>query len=306
MASPSPKPCLTPSEGYRVWAESYDRDPNPMLSLEQRILGLLLPPVADRDVVDLGCGTGRWLQAMKQAGTRSLLGIDPSPDMLSRAKAKLGGAARLLCVDYSTAPVEGGSADLILCNFVLSYIAKPQPFLEFARSLLRPGGSLFLTDMHPDTASTLNWRRGIHVQNEFREILTFHRSVADVIALCHEVGLNTRLRLEPKFGEEEKQIFEKAGKRDYFDEIRDLPAIYLLQLSAPEGPKRPAARKFQPGTVHRLRRARFALGSAESIHAEMRIEGQRVEAICGASCGTASSSPEQSAVDLQGYLALPD
>jgi cytosine/adenosine deaminase-related metal-dependent hydrolase/SAM-dependent methyltransferase len=305
MATPSPTPCLTPSEGYRVWAESYDRNPNPMLSLEQRILGLLLPPVADRDVVDLGCGTGRWLQATQQAGARSLLGIDPSPEMLSRAREKLGDAAKLLCTDYSTAPVEGGSADLILCNFVLSYIADPQPFLELARSILRPGGSLFLTDVHPDTAFMLNWRRGIQVQNEFREILTFHRSIADVITLCNEVGLNACLHLEPKFGEEEKLIFEKNGKRSYFDQIRDLPAIYLLQFTAPERLKRPAAGKTEQGTVSRLRGARFALSSAESIHAEMRIESQRLATICSVSCENPSSLPEQSAVDLQGYLALP-
>jgi cytosine/adenosine deaminase-related metal-dependent hydrolase/SAM-dependent methyltransferase len=288
-----------------VWAERYDRDPNPMLSLEQRILGLLLPPVAARDVVDLGCGTGRWLQAMQQAGARSLLGIDPSPAMLSRAREKLGGAARLLCTDYSTAPVEGGSADLVFCNFVLSYIRDPQPFLEFARSILRPGGSFFLTDVHPDTASALNWRRGIHAQNEFREILTFPRSVSDVIALCNEVGLNARLHLEPKFGEEEKLIFEKNGKTGYFDQIRDLPAIYLLQFTAPERLKRPTARNTKQGTVSRLRGARFALGSAESIHAEMRIESQRVETICSVSSESPFSAPEQYAVDLQGYLALP-
>jgi hypothetical protein len=59
MATPQRARWLSPSEGYRVWASSYDREANPMLSLEQRILATLLPPVAGLDVVDLGCGTGR-------------------------------------------------------------------------------------------------------------------------------------------------------------------------------------------------------------------------------------------------------
>jgi cytosine/adenosine deaminase-related metal-dependent hydrolase/SAM-dependent methyltransferase len=304
MASPLRTPCLSPSEGYRLWADSYDRDANPMLSLEQRILGTLLSPVADRDVVDLGCGTGRWLNALKGAGTRSLLGIDPSPEMLRLARKKLGNAARLLCADYSAAAVAGASADLILCNFVLSYIAEPEPFLEFARNTLRPGGSLFLTDVHPETAAALNWRRGVRVENEFREIRTFHRSIADVIALCRDVGLNVRLQLHPKFDNQEQFIFERNGKRDYFETIRELPAIYLLQFTAPQRAKQPAPR-IERETLHRLRGARLALGPEESIHAEMQIEGRHIATICGVSSAGEAPFDTESSVDLQGYLLLP-
>ena len=38
--------CLSPAEGYRLWATTYDDEPNPMLSLEQRILEPLLPSLA--------------------------------------------------------------------------------------------------------------------------------------------------------------------------------------------------------------------------------------------------------------------
>jgi cytosine/adenosine deaminase-related metal-dependent hydrolase/SAM-dependent methyltransferase len=305
MASPSPTPSLTPADGYRLWAESYDRDPNPMLSLEHRILAPLLPPVMDRDVVDLGCGTGRWLNALKRDGARSLLGIDPSREMLSHAKLKLGTAAKLVCADYSTAPLAGGSADLVLCNFVLSYIAEPQPFLEFARNILRPGGSLFVTDVHPKTAATLNWRRGIHLQNEFREIRTFQRPVVNIISLCREVGLNLRLLLEPKFGDQEKLIFTKNGKGDYFNEIRHLPAIYLLQFTAPERPGKPVERKTELGCIDRLSGARFALGASESIHADVHIEGRHVETIGTVPGESKTPLPVDSGPGLQGYLLLP-
>jgi SAM-dependent methyltransferase len=305
MASPSPSSCLTPSDGYRLWAESYDRDPNPMLSLEQRMLGLFLPPVADRDVVDLGCGTGRWLNVMKHAGARSLFGIDPSPEMLSYAQAKLGNSVRLLCADCLTAPIAGATADLVLCNFVLSYVSEPQPFLEFARNILRPGGSLFLTDVHPETAATLNWRRGIHVQNEFREVCTFPRLLADVIALCNEVGLRVRLQLEPKFGDDEKWIFEKSGKREYFNEIRGFPAIYVLQFIAPEASAKRGPQRIQQGSKTSLHGARFAFGPNESGFAEMRIVRQRVETISGAGRGADARPSTKSYIDLDGYLVLP-
>jgi cytosine/adenosine deaminase-related metal-dependent hydrolase len=304
MASPSRTPCLSPLEGYRLWADSYDRDANPMLSLEQRILGALLPSVADRDVVDLGCGTGRWLDALKSASARSLLGIDPSPEMLLLARKKLGNAARLLCADYSAAAIAGASADLILCNFVLSYIAEPEPFLEFARNTLRPGGSLFLTDVHPETAAALHWRRGVRIEREFRDVQTFQRSIADVIALCGKVGLNVRLHLEPKFDRQEQLIFEKSGKREYFDKIQDLPAIYLLQFTAPQRTKQPAPR-IEQETLHQLRGARLALGPEESIRAEMQIEDRHIARICGAPRASESRFYTESGVDLQSYLLLP-
>ena len=61
------------------------------------ILGPLLPRVTGLDVVDLGCGTGRWLHALIGSGPRSLLGVDPSPEMLAQAKAKLGEQAAFIC-----------------------------------------------------------------------------------------------------------------------------------------------------------------------------------------------------------------
>jgi cytosine/adenosine deaminase-related metal-dependent hydrolase len=297
--------CLSPSEGYRLWANTYDREPNPMLSLEQRILEPLLPALTGLGVVDFGCGTGRWLHALKGAGARSLLGVDVSPEMLSCARTKLGDSARLVCANYTNAPIDGASADLVFCNFVLSYIDEAGLFLNFIRKILRPGGSLFLTDVHPETATALNWRRGFRMGDEFKEIRTHHRAMAEVIALCRKAGLEVSLHLEPKFGDEERIIFEESGKREYFDGICEHPAIYLLQLNAPKKPKRYVRRESQPKTVHRLYQGRFALGPTETVRGEMRINRSCVEAIYSTANGDFSSPAAEAGVDMRGYLALP-
>ena len=70
--------CVTPQEGYRLWSRTYDSDINPVLSLEQRVLKSLLPLGENADFVDLGCGTGRWLERLADLRPRTLLGIDPS------------------------------------------------------------------------------------------------------------------------------------------------------------------------------------------------------------------------------------
>src|SRR6185369_11367361 len=87
---------LTSTEIYALWSQVYDEQPNPMLSLEHRVLGALLPDVENRDVLDLGCGTGRWLATLSNKSPASLVGLDISPQMLQQAALKLGPRAKLL------------------------------------------------------------------------------------------------------------------------------------------------------------------------------------------------------------------
>ena len=68
-----------PLEVFDSWAEVYDGQPNPLLSLEQRQLGPMLADVRGLDILDAGCGTGRWLQQLADRSPRSLLGVDTSP-----------------------------------------------------------------------------------------------------------------------------------------------------------------------------------------------------------------------------------
>ena len=51
---------VSPREAYRYWAESFDEG-TPILALESRQLAPLLPEVAGKRFLDIGCGTGRWL-----------------------------------------------------------------------------------------------------------------------------------------------------------------------------------------------------------------------------------------------------
>lgn len=305
MSTASSASVLSPAAGYSLWAPSYDNELNPMLSLEQRILQPLLPSFVGLDVVDLGCGTGRWLELLKRTGARSLLGVDFSPEMLSYARTKLGDAARFVCAGYTNAPISRGSADVVFSNFVLSYVEEAGHFLKFVRRLLRPGGLFFLSDVHPETAAALNWRRGVRVKDEFREIRTFSRSIWDLITLCKKAGFHVDRRLEPKFGDEDRIIFQQNGKQEYFDEINDYPAIYLLQLSLPEHPRRCSVRETKPKSVHRLQAGRFALGPTVSLSGEMRISRSRVEAISCPTNANSSVSFTEDGIDLHGYLALP-
>src|SRR5512140_1743840 len=91
--------------GYDLWAPHYALDANPLLALQQRRLLTMLPPIRDRRVVDLACGTGRWLARLAARAPRCFLGIDFSLGMLQRANcvAELQGHA--FCGDCSALPL---------------------------------------------------------------------------------------------------------------------------------------------------------------------------------------------------------
>jgi cytosine/adenosine deaminase-related metal-dependent hydrolase/ubiquinone/menaquinone biosynthesis C-methylase UbiE len=305
MCENAPTTSLSAAEGYRAWASSYDRDLNPMLALEKRFLETLLPPVAGLDVVDLGCGTGRWLEIFQDMWPRSLLGVDSSGEMLEVARGKLGGAARFERADCAGVSFESFSADLILCNFVLSYIDDAGAFLAKVRKMLRGGGSVFITDVHPETSSRLNWRRGVRVEDEFREIQTFYRSLEAVVALCESANFSVNVCLEPRFGEVEREIFRAAGKHEYFEEIKQHPAIYILQLRGNRGRLRVVGQATASARLSCIQGARIALGPETSVMQDVGIAAGRVETLRTNHANGGAGHGRESAVNLNGYLVLP-
>src|SRR6266568_1200223 len=61
-------------EAFRLWSKTYDDELNPLLALEQRFVNSLLPRVDGRNVLDVGCGTGRWLRALSGGKPAALVG----------------------------------------------------------------------------------------------------------------------------------------------------------------------------------------------------------------------------------------
>lgn len=103
---------------------------------------------ADRDVLDIGGGTGGFAVRVAELGHRVVV-VDPSPDAL----ASLGRRARELGVevagqqgDLSSLLESAGadSADVVLCHGVLEIVEDPAAALATLREVLRPGGTLSL------------------------------------------------------------------------------------------------------------------------------------------------------------------
>jgi cytosine/adenosine deaminase-related metal-dependent hydrolase/SAM-dependent methyltransferase len=305
MASTSTTPSLPPREGYRRWARTYDTEPNPILVLENRYLEPMLPIAKGMDVVDLGCGTGRWLHILKDKSPHSLLGIDSSPEMLRQARRKLNGGARLIYADGCTVPLAASSADLILGSFVLSYVEDAGGFVSNACAALRENGSLFLTDVHPETSGALKWKRGGHGEAGFQLIRTIERSIDSVIALCEDANLRLVSRLEPVFGEAERRLFGAAGKSAEFERAAGYPAIYILEFRPASASRIAFVPIERDSAIGSIRNAHISIGPQERVSATLSLASSHIESV-GVATGSASTSVgSQAVLDLTGFLLFP-
>ena len=79
-----------------------------------------------------------------------IIGVDSSPEMLAQAGERVPDGDFLLG-DLRQLPVPDAEVDLVVCTLALTHVPDLAPVLaEFAR-VLRPGGHLIITDMHPES-----------------------------------------------------------------------------------------------------------------------------------------------------------
>ncbi len=141
-------------------------------------------PAGGLVVLDLGCGTGLAGLAIRDRAAW-LEGIDLSPEMIARARAR-GVYDALRIADLVTAlETAGRRYDLILAADVLIYFGDLAPVFAAAAKALRPGGRFALTTEHADGTG---YRLGDH--------LRFAHSVPYLHQTSAQAGLAIEL-LEP-------------------------------------------------------------------------------------------------------------
>jgi cytosine/adenosine deaminase-related metal-dependent hydrolase/ubiquinone/menaquinone biosynthesis C-methylase UbiE len=290
-------PAQPGSRVFDLWAQVYDTQSNPLLMLEERSVTPLLPPISGGDVLDVGCGTGRWLTRLETQNPSSLTGTDCSTSMLERARAKVHSATKLEHRECSTLPGEDASKSFVLASFVLSYLNDLHGFASECARILRPEGWVLISDMHPVTAAKRAWTRSFRVEGEKFEIAVHSRSFEEIVSAFRHYGFELRALIEPPFESPERSIFEDAGKLTEFEELTGDAAIYILKLQK----RRPRLQKVAPrhDSTLQLANARMGLGPAIWRDGAVLIEGGHI-----ASIREDADAPAPT-LDLDGYVLLP-
>ncbi len=150
LADPAGADHLSTRDGYDRWAAIYDDEDNPLIRLEAPVIHELTGPVAGLDVLDLGCGTGRWAMQWAERGA-NVTGVDFSDGMLAKARKKPGAERIRFEAHDLTAPLPfaDGAFDLITCCLVLEHLPNLEPVFREMGRLCRGAGAIVISDMHP-------------------------------------------------------------------------------------------------------------------------------------------------------------
>jgi malonyl-CoA O-methyltransferase len=196
-------PVLEPLEAYALWAPSYPAHAhNPLMQAEERAMLSLMPhALHGQAVLDIGCGSGRYmLHALRRDAAR-VIGVDPSAKMLDRAGAELAVISHNAQIDLvegglAALPVPSALADLTLCGLVIGHLKNLEQALAELRRVTRPGGTVLCSDVHP-IGHAHGWLRDFKSEGQRYAVRHTPHFYGHWHAACAALGLEIERVLEP-------------------------------------------------------------------------------------------------------------
>ncbi len=185
-------------------AQYYDAHAFTQNIIGQRLLDRLkLITTPFHNILDAGCGTGHFAQALKTQYPKShVVGIDLAYSMVQQAIQKkshwLQRKPHMINGNIVCLPFKNSSFDLVFCNLVVHWTNITETFAEFKR-VLKPEGTLLFTLPGPDTLCELsqaykavdqfahiNPFHDMHDVGDALQKLQFHNAVVDMEKICFE------------------------------------------------------------------------------------------------------------------------
>ncbi len=201
---------VDPQAAYALWASTYPPRPhNRLMEIEQQTVLSLLPDLTGMTVLDAGCGTGRYLHQLRALGARPI-GLDLSAAMLARARDVTPRIAR---ANICSLPIDSMSVDVILCGLALGDVPHLEPALAEMARVLRPGGCVVYSVVHPAGADA-GWSRTFDAGGRQLAINGYWHSPDEHRRACRLAGLRVTAWQEP-------------ARR----EAPDLPAVLVVRAS---------------------------------------------------------------------------
>ena len=196
-------PMLMPAEAYALWASSYPaRAHNPVMQAEERAMLALMPDLLQgAAVLDVGCGSGRYMLHALRRGAARVIGVDLSAPMLARAGAELARWQAAAVIDLvqgslEALPIPDARANLTLCGLVVGHLDNLQRSLAELRRVTRPGGTLLCSDVHP-IGHALGWLRDFKSDGRHYAVQHTQHLYSHWHAACAALGLRIEQVLEP-------------------------------------------------------------------------------------------------------------
>jgi len=213
---------------------------------EWHVLRRMLPELAGKRVLDLGCGYGWHCRYAREQGARAVVGIDLSERMLERAReltADEGIAYRQMAIE--DLDFAAGSFDVAISSLAIHYVERFDQLCRRVRETLTPGGSFVLSVEHPiftaraaqdwhydDAGRRLHWPVDDYQQEGLRqtrflseEVTKVHRTLSTYLGTLLASGFALQQVAEPE------PAPELADAPDYADELRRPMFLILVAVA---------------------------------------------------------------------------
>lgn len=172
----------------------------------------MLPDLAGKTVIDLGCGYGWFCRSARELGAAQVTGVDISEKMLARAaELTADPAITYQRRDLEDVKLEDNSLDLVYSSLALHYLPGLDTLFRHVQRALKPGGSLVFSMEHPiyTCASRQGWltddngerfwgvnqyqQEGQRVSNWLADgVIKYHRTLGTTLNALIHAGLSLR------------------------------------------------------------------------------------------------------------------
>ena len=175
MADPDLSPDAIPSPNIWRHPGVYEIE-NRAVDRAGAITGLMqqLGPWADRDLLDVGCGTGFHLPLFAEAA-HAVTGVEPNGDLVAIARRRVRRLENVTVLQASATglPLPDQSVDVTHARWAYFFGPGCEPGLAELDRVMRPGGRAFVIDNDPTRSTFGEWFRRGYPDQDYVAVVQF-------------------------------------------------------------------------------------------------------------------------------------
>lgn len=227
------------AEAYDLWSANYDMQPgNLMLDLDEILFPKLLENISlkNKNVADIGCGTGRHWGKILQQNPLSLTGFDVSQGMLNKLKEKYPNANVYRIKDDLFLNVPYAPFDVIVSTLTVAHIENIGEALNAWCGMLKLNSEIVITDFHPKMLA-FGGKRTFKHNNKQLAVRNFVYHTHTIKNILHDNGFKVVAEEEFSIDETVKHYYEAQNALPVYEQFKSFPVIYGIHLKRGDDPQ---------------------------------------------------------------------
>jgi len=141
-------PIVDVEQGYGEWSRTYEQIVQDEMDL--RLLNRIqsVDWMAQKQVLDLACGTGRIGAWLRECSNATIDGVDITPEMMTKAREK-GVYRELFRADVTDTRLPDAQYDLCIQSLADEHLPDLRPLYQEVARVTKPSGYFVIVGFHP-------------------------------------------------------------------------------------------------------------------------------------------------------------